>query len=115
MSLGIKAGCRSHVFHLILLVALLCASGVPAQEIPWQPFVIDHAGRTNSAADVSFLLDAPAGRDGFIRVKDGHLVKPDGQRFRIWGVNLTGWSKGSTMFLNPIFKDMRPFDRSRFN
>jgi hypothetical protein len=76
---------------------MLFAGVVSAQEIPLQPFVIDHASRTNSAADVSFLLDAPAGRDGFIRVKDGHLVKPDGRRFRIWGVNLTGWSKGSTM------------------
>ncbi len=88
---------RRGLFRLILLVVVLCAGGALAQEIPWQPFVIDHAGRTNSAADVSFLLDAPAGRDGFIRVKDGHLVKPDGQRFRIWGVNLTGWTAGSTM------------------
>lgn len=88
---------RFHVLRLILLVAMLCAGVAPAQEIPLQPFVIDHAGRTNSAADVAFLLDVPAGRDGFIRVKDGHLVKPDGQRFRIWGVNLTGWSQGSTM------------------
>ncbi len=82
---------------MVLLPVILCAGVAPAQEIPWQPFVIDHAGRTNSAADVSFLLDAPAGKTGFIRVKDGHLVKPDGQRFRIWGVNLTGWSAGSTM------------------
>jgi hypothetical protein len=88
---------RFSVFRLTLLVVMLCAGVASAQEIPLQPFIIDHAGRTNSAADVAFLLDAPAGRDGFIRVKDGHLVKPDGQRFRIWGVNLTGWSAGSTM------------------
>ena len=68
------------VFRLTLLAAMLCASVAPAQDIPWQPFVIDHAGRTNSAADVSFLLDAPAGRDGFIRVKDGHLVKRSEER-----------------------------------
>jgi hypothetical protein len=42
-------------------------------------------------------LDAPAGKDGFIRVENGHLVKPDGTRFRIWGVNLTGWTRGSTL------------------
>jgi hypothetical protein len=47
--------------------------------------------------DVSFLLDAPAGKVGFIRVQDAHLVKPDGSRFRIWGVNLTGWTRGSTL------------------
>jgi hypothetical protein len=42
-------------------------------------------------------LDAPAGRDGFITVRDGHLTKPDGQRLRIWGVNMTGWTYSSTM------------------
>ena len=40
-------------------------------------------------ADGSFLLDAPAGKDGFITVRDGHLVRPDGRRFRIWGVNMS--------------------------
>jgi hypothetical protein len=66
-------------------------------QIPLAPFVIDHHHRVPSPADVSFLLDAPAGRDGFIRVRDGHLVKPNGERLRIWGVNLTGWTKGSTL------------------
>lgn len=61
-----------------------------------QPFSIDHRDRVDSAADVSFLLDAPAGKGGFITVQDGHLAKPDGGRFRIWGVNLTGWTRGST-------------------
>ena len=40
-------------------------------------------------ADASFLLDAPAGKAGFIQVRDGRLVKPDGGRFRIWGMNFT--------------------------
>jgi hypothetical protein len=40
--------------------------------------------------DLSPLLEAPAGLKGSIRVKKGHLRKPDGRRFRIWGVNLTG-------------------------
>lgn len=48
-----------------------------------------------SPVDVSFLLDAPAGRHGFIRVKDGHLATGDGQRIRLWGVNITDWSPGS--------------------
>ena len=67
------------------------------QQVPLAPFVIDHHHRVPSPADVSFLLDAPAGRDGFIRVRDGNLVKPNGERLRIWGVNLTGWTKGSTL------------------
>ena len=68
-----------------------------AGSIPLVPFVVDHHQRAPSPADLSFLLDGPAGRDGFITVRDGHLVKPDGERLRIWGVNLTGWTPGSTL------------------
>lgn len=68
-----------------------------ADEIPFQPYTIEHMGRGDSPADVSFLLGhEPAGQGGFITVKDGHLVKPDGSRFRIWGVNITGWTQGSS-------------------
>lgn len=77
--------------------ALLVASALAARadEIAFQPFAIDHKNRVDSPADVSFLLDAPAGNHGFITVKDGHLAKGNGERFRIWGVNLTGWTKSS--------------------
>jgi hypothetical protein len=80
----------------LTVMATVCR-GALGQEIPLQPFVINHHERVDSPADVSFLLEAPAGRDGFIRVKDGHLVKPNGDRLRIWGVNLTGWTQGSTL------------------
>jgi hypothetical protein len=64
-----------------------------------QPFVMDHrAGlAAPSPVDVSFLLDAPAGKHGFIHAAEGHLVTGDGQRIRLWGVNVTEWSPGSTM------------------
>jgi hypothetical protein len=39
--------------------------------------------------DLSFLLDAPAGRHGFVRIDRGHLVRGDGQRLRLWGVNFS--------------------------
>ena len=48
-----------------------------------------------SPVDVSYLLDAPAGKHGFVQVKDGHLATGDGQRIRFWGVNITDWSEGS--------------------
>ena len=41
-----------------------------------KPFVMDHRAATMSPADVSFLLDAPAGKAGFIRVQGGHFVSP---------------------------------------
>lgn len=85
----------NRAFILILFILPTALPG--GEDIPLVPFVINHHERIDSPADVSFLLDAPAGRDGFVRVKDGHLVKPDGSRLRIWGVNLTGWVRGSTM------------------
>jgi hypothetical protein len=60
------------------------------------PYQVQHRSDIESPVDVSFLLKSPAGADGFISVKDGHLVDGSGERFRIWGVNLTGWNRGST-------------------
>jgi len=60
-----------------------------------RPFVMDHRDAKVSPADVSFLLDGPAGKDGFIRVENGHLAKGNGQRIRFWGVHFTDWSRGS--------------------
>ena len=56
----------------------------------WPAFNVDWRAGVESPADVSFLLPAPAGKDGFIQVKDGHFVRPDGSRLRIWGLNATG-------------------------
>jgi len=61
-----------------------------------KPYVMDHRAATTSPANLSSLLNgAPAGKDGFIRVENGHFAKPDGQRIRFWGVHLTDWSPGS--------------------
>jgi hypothetical protein len=68
-----------------------------AQSEGMSPFTMDHrrGALTQSPVDVSYLLDAPAGKHGFVQVKDGHLATGDGQRIRFWGVNITDWSKGS--------------------
>src|SRR6266699_3752391 len=58
---------------------LLLANGIFAQwdDSLLKPFMMDHRdGGGPSPADVAFLLDAPAGKDGFIRIQNGHLVKP---------------------------------------
>ena len=87
----------------IYLVAgwlLFSAWGIAAQiDTELQPFTIDHrkALGAHSPVDVSFLLDAPAGKHGFVRAQDAHLVTGDGKRIRFWGVNITDWSKGSVM------------------
>jgi hypothetical protein len=61
------------------------------------PFTMEHRAADSSSLDLSFLLDAPAGKHGFARVRDGHLVRGDGKRLRLWGVHLTDWSRGSVL------------------
>ena len=50
-----------------------------------------------SPVNASFLLEAPAGGNGFVHATNGHLATGEGKRIRVWGVNLTDWSPGSTM------------------
>jgi hypothetical protein len=54
------------------------------------PFTIQWENSDAAGLNLSFLADAPAGKDGFITIRDGHFYKPSGERFKIWGVNLTG-------------------------
>lgn len=54
------------------------------------PYTIDWTEVSESIVDMSGYLDAPAGKEGFVRVEGDHLVRPDGRRFRIWGVNVCG-------------------------
>ncbi|KAB7646283.1 hypothetical protein [Polymorphobacter fuscus] len=76
------------------VLAAISVTPALAQDIALQPFPVDHAARVDSDADARFLLDGPAGKFGFIEVRDGHLYRGDGKRFRCWGVNLTGWTIG---------------------
>ncbi len=81
-----------------LLIFLITAYLLPFQmDGKMKPFTLDHRGGAASVIDLSFLLDAPAGKHGFARVAGGHLVAGDGKRLRLWGVNITDWSRGSTM------------------
>ena len=81
-----------------LVVCSLLGGAVAQERIGLKPFTIDHRAADGSVVDLSFLLDAPAGKDGFIQVRNGHFAKPDGKRFRIWGVNITQFAAGSVHF-----------------
>src|ERR1700735_1001028 len=87
------------VVPLLTLVAASISNSLAGAQSQsgMEPFSMDHrrGSLTPSPVDVSFLLDAPAGKHGFINVKDGHLATGDGQRIRFWGVNVTDWSPGS--------------------
>ncbi|MBO0860353.1 MAG: hypothetical protein J2P21_18130 [Chloracidobacterium sp.] len=83
-------------FLLILLIVATIPPTFPPDE-KMKPFMLDHRGGADSVINLSFLLDAPAGKHGFARISDGHIVAGDGKRLRLWGVNITDWSRSSTM------------------
>src|ERR1017187_9698951 len=62
-----------------------------------KPYVMNHRAGGASVADVSFLLDAPAGKTGFVHIQGGHLVTGAGKPLRLWGVHITDWSRGSVL------------------
>jgi len=75
------------IFTTLALISILCAPA-PGQE--WPPFPVPWPGTpVDSPVDLSRLLDAPAGKGGFVQVKDGHFATADGRRLRFWGVNLS--------------------------
>jgi hypothetical protein len=76
----------------IVSIAMVAAAAgsTSAVDPALRPFPVDWHSPADSPASVAFLLDAPAGKGGFLRVDAGHLVTPDGRRFRIWGMNITG-------------------------
>ena len=78
-----------------ILLGSACLAGAQSSTSTLQPYVIDHRGATASPADLEFLNDRPAGKYGFISIKNGHLVTPRGRRIRFWGVHITAQSPGS--------------------
>lgn len=69
---------------------LLTAPCVALGNSNWQPFPMETATSGTPALDLSHFLEEPAGAQGPIALRDGHLVKANGTRWRIWGVNVTG-------------------------
>jgi len=58
-------------------------------ELPWNDRAAD-SEKQRTATDASGLLHRPAGRFGFLQVKDGHFTWGNGQRQRFWGVCCLG-------------------------
>ncbi|MBI3694935.1 MAG: hypothetical protein HY238_08870 [Acidobacteria bacterium] len=75
-----------------LLGALTCT--LAAQDAALRPFAMDWKDNSGALVDASSLLEAPAGNAGFLAIHDGHFVKPNGERFRIWGLNITANATG---------------------
>jgi hypothetical protein len=70
---------------LILSALLACAPALSSAEM--FPFVMPWDDASPTIVDLSGWNEKPAGRDGFVTVKDGHLYA-GGKRLKIFGVNL---------------------------
>jgi hypothetical protein len=80
----------SILYPVFATVAPLLPLIAPAEELPpLFPFVTEYSLAQGGPADVSALLDAPAGKHGFIRCENGRFVHNAGE-FRVWGTNLSG-------------------------
>jgi hypothetical protein len=75
---------------LVSLLVALAVSSAAGAEVVMQPFTMDWRDNAGPLVDLSVLLEAPAGKDGPVGIRDGHLATADGRRWRIWGVNMTG-------------------------
>lgn len=53
----------------------------------WVPFSLDW---DKAPVDLSFLLDPPAGKHGFLGIKNNRFVFEDGTEIRFWGIAMTG-------------------------
>lgn len=72
-----------------LLLVAAAAGALAAQDAALRPYEIQWNVEGPVAADLSFLLEAPAGKHGFVRVENGHLFDGQGRRLRLWGVNFS--------------------------
>lgn len=71
----------------VVIVALRFGGALYGEEL--RPFTVSWDDQPG-LVDLSFLLERPAGKDGFITVEKGHLVTGSGKRIRFWGVNFSG-------------------------
>ncbi len=69
---------------VLVTVSAVCM----AEGDAWFPFVISYGGADN-ASSVAHMLDAPAGKHGFVRVAGGEFVTDAGP-IRFNGTNITG-------------------------
>lgn len=79
--------------NLLMLSLFLFAGFVNAQKArdtdKWPAFVVPWNDTVRSATDMSHFLHKPAGKYGTIEVKDGKFMLGNGERWRIWGTNIT--------------------------
>jgi hypothetical protein len=79
-----------HTCILILIVTAIASADGIMDEGEWYPVKAKPDATGSHYVDWSRLLDAPAGKHGFLTTKDGNLYFEDGTPARFWGTNLVG-------------------------
>ncbi|MBN2714457.1 MAG: CIA30 family protein, partial [Deltaproteobacteria bacterium] len=78
-----------YVDHITFSTEKLVTNDRPYTTDTWFAYEgIDVAKRKGTALDVSHLLDAPAGKHGWIKARGEDFVFEDGTPARFWGVNI---------------------------
>ncbi|HEY9060623.1 MAG TPA: carbohydrate binding domain-containing protein [Pseudobacteroides sp.] len=76
-------------FLLCLMIFITSINDISAYNTGWYNASVKSI-EEGSVPDVSSLvLDAPAGKYGFVQVKDGHFYFENGKRIKFWGVNFS--------------------------
>ena len=85
-----------------LIISLILSASTPFCAEEWKPFSLPP---DRSPIDLAFLLDAPAGKHGFLGVKDNRFVFEDGKEIRFWGTTLSGSACFPPQNLAPILAE----------
>src|SRR3990167_4786442 len=74
---------------LSVLALNLVNFAIAKEQDEWYPFALSEKLDPDSPANIGKLvLDPPAGKHGFCKVRDGHFYFEDGTRAKFWGTNL---------------------------
>jgi len=73
----------------VILLMTACQRADETREYGWFEFVIPDLDSSATVVDMSFLNPEPAGKAGYITLKDGHFADGNGEKIRFFGTNLT--------------------------
>ena len=89
-TIGMKNNSYKWIIYLVFYTLTIHDNFAQDVSPPLEPYNIDWRTGGETDFNLSYLLDKPAGKTGFVQVKNGHFYTADGKRLRIWGVNMTG-------------------------
>ncbi|MBF0198943.1 MAG: hypothetical protein HQL32_14595, partial [Planctomycetes bacterium] len=75
------------LFISILSLPALKAENLKTSEADWFPWRVPYS---SSVVDLSHLVEAPAGKHGFLKTKERNFVFSDGTPIKFWGTNVVG-------------------------